>query len=281
MTERNGSSIRRRMLARRLRELREQAGFTLEEAAPALDSSPSKLSRIETGQQKADVHIVKSMLDLFDAGGDQWGELIALAREAARPGWYRAYGLGDNSYVGYETEATQVQEYTVGFVPGLLQVPDYSRALFESGQYLPTPAEREGALEVRRIRQLRLRSDDTPLRLVAIIEEAVLHNPLAGIQTQRAQLAHLLTAADLPSVTLQVMRADTGAHPALGSGFFVLSFGDLGEPDMAYIEHALGSTHFEKGPAVARARLVFDQLRSLALPPAGSVELIRRVADEM
>jgi transcriptional regulator with XRE-family HTH domain len=136
--KRNGASIRRRILARRLRELREQAGLTLEEAAPPLDSSMSKLSRIENGQQKADVHLVKSMLDLFDAGGDQWTELLTMAREAAKPGWYRAYGLGDNTYVGYETEATQVQEYAAGFVPGLLQIPDYSRVLFESGLYLPT-----------------------------------------------------------------------------------------------------------------------------------------------
>ena len=120
--KRNGASIRRRILARRLRELRERAGLTLEEAAPRLDSSMSKLSRIENGQQKADVHLVKSMLDLFDAGGDQWTELLTMAREAAKPGWYRAYGLGDNSYVGYETEATQVQEYAAGFVHGLLQV---------------------------------------------------------------------------------------------------------------------------------------------------------------
>jgi transcriptional regulator with XRE-family HTH domain len=279
--KRNGASIRRRILARRLRELREQAGFTLEEAAPLLDSSASKLSRIENGQQRADVHLVKSMLDLFDVGGAQWTELLTLAREIAQPAWYRAYGLGDNSYVGYETEATQVQEYAAGFVPGLLQVPDYSRALFESGLYLPTAEQREAAFHVRRTRQKRLESEDDPLRLVAIIDEAVLRNPLAGVPTQQEQLAHLVTAAELPTVTLQVLGTTTGAHPALGSGFVVLSFGDLGEPDMAYIEHALGFTHFEKGAAVARARLVFDQLRSIALPPTESVALIKRVADEL
>jgi transcriptional regulator with XRE-family HTH domain len=279
--KRNGASIRRRILARRLRELREQAGFTLEEAAPPLDTSMSRLSRIESGQQKADVHLVKSMLDLFDVGGGQWAELVELARETAKPAWYRAYGLVDNSYVGYETEATQVQEYATGFVPGLLQVPDYSRVLFESGLYLPTPELREAAFQVRRARQERLQSDENPLRLVAIVDEAVLRNPIAGMATQRSQLDHLVTAAALPTVTLQVLTTATGAHPALGSGFVVLSFGDLGEPDMAYIEHALGYTHFEKGAAVARARLVFDQLRSIALPPAESVGLIKQVADQL
>jgi transcriptional regulator with XRE-family HTH domain len=279
--KRNGASIRRRILARRLRAMREQAGFTLEEAAPALDSSPSRLSRIENSQQKADVHLVKSMLDLFDVGGDQWTDVIALAREAAKPGWYRAYGLGDNSYIGYETEAVRVQEYALGFVPGLLQVPEYGRALYDSSMVLRTTEERERALAVRMIRQDRLRSVDNPLHLVAVLDEAVLRNAIGGAATQRAQLAHLVAAAELPTVDLQVLPAASGAHGGLGSGFVILHFGDLGEPDMAYVEHALGATHLVKEPDLTRARLVFDQLRSLALAPAESVAFIRRVAAEL
>jgi transcriptional regulator with XRE-family HTH domain len=279
--KRNGASIRRRILARRLRELREQAGLTLEEAAPPLDSSMSKLSRIENGQQKADVHLVKSMLDLFDAGGDQWTELLTMAREAAKPGWYRAYGLGDNSYISYETEAVRVQEYALGFIPGLLQVRDYARALYDSSMVLRTAEERERALEVRMIRQGRLRSADDPLHLVAILDEAVLRNPIGGLAAQQAQLAHLVAAVELSTVDLQVLPAASGAHGGLGSGFVVLHFGDLGEPDMAYVEHALGATHLVKEPDVTRARLVFDQLRSLALGPAESMAFIRRVAAEL
>jgi transcriptional regulator with XRE-family HTH domain len=59
--KRNGASIRRRILARRLRKLREAARLTLDEAAPALDTSASRLSRIENGQQRADVHLVPCM----------------------------------------------------------------------------------------------------------------------------------------------------------------------------------------------------------------------------
>ena len=109
MTERNGSVVRRRILGRQLRLLREQAGFTLEAAAPVLDWSVSKLSRIETAQQSIDVHGVRSMLDLYDVGGDRWGELVALTRETRRKGWWRAYKLGDMSYVGFEAEACRVQ----------------------------------------------------------------------------------------------------------------------------------------------------------------------------
>jgi hypothetical protein len=78
-----------------------------------------------------------------------------------------------------------------------------------------------------------------------------------------------------------VLLAGQGAHPSLESGFFVLSFGDLGEPDMAYVEHALGSTHLWREPEVTLARLKFDRLRTLALAPSESRDLIRRVAGEL
>jgi transcriptional regulator with XRE-family HTH domain len=59
---RGTGTLRQRRLGRELRRLREEAGLTLEEAAPRLDWSTSKLSRIETGQQSVDVHGVRSIL---------------------------------------------------------------------------------------------------------------------------------------------------------------------------------------------------------------------------
>jgi hypothetical protein len=47
---------------------------------------------------------------------------------------------------------------------------------------------------------------------------------------------------------------------------------------VGYVEHPMGSVHVEKEEDVARARLVFDHLRSVALSPAASVALIERVA---
>lgn len=280
MSAGNGSSVRRRILARTLRELREQAGLTLEEAAPALYWSVSKLSRIEIAQQVADVHGVKSMLDLYRVGGERWGELVRLAHETSERGWWRAYGLGDNSYVGFETEAEQVQEFAAGFVPGLLQTGEYSEALFRASPVRRTAADLERDVAVRMIRQKRLTSATDELRLGAVVAESVLHNPVGGRAVLAAQLDHLVMAAELDNVTLQVLPAGGGAHASLASGFTLLSFGDLGEPDIAYVEHALGAVHLQNREDVALARLKFDQLLARALDPAQSQALVERVADQ-
>ncbi len=275
---RHGSVIRKRVLGRRLRVLRESAGMTLEAAAPALDWSTSTLSRIETGQQAPTVHAVRSMLDLYDAGGPVWTELVELTREVRQKGWWRAYGLGDDSYVGFENEAGAVLDYTVDFVPGLLQTADYARALFTSSIARSTEQAVDDALAVRMIRQERLTSDEDPLTITAIVDESVLYRPVGGPDVLAAQREHLIAMAALPAVTLQVLPLAVGNRATMGSGLIILSFGDLGQPDLACIEHALGSAVVEKEADVARARLLFDRLRSDALAPADTVALLRRVA---
>ncbi|TWF74802.1 helix-turn-helix protein [Pseudonocardia hierapolitana] len=278
---RNGSLVRRRQLARTLRELRVHAGLTIEAAAPLLDFSPSKLSRIENAHQGVDVHIVRSMLDLFDVGGDRWTEILELTREASAKGWWRAYGLDDRGYVPLEAEASTIRDFTVTYVPGLLQTADYARALFETSFRRRSEATLERDVTVRMIRQARLTSAERPLELFALIEESVLHRPVGGTAVMRAQLARLVEAASLETVTVQVLPTGIGAHPGIDGAFTVLSFEGLGEPDMGYVEHPMGAVHVDKEEDVTRARLVFDHLRTVAHSPAESVALIERVAAQM
>lgn len=278
VAERNGSVVRRIQLGRALRELRETAGLSVEVSAPQLDWSSSKLSRIENGQQAVDVHGVRSMLDLYGAGGERWTELIELTRQTRQKGWWRAYGLDDLGYVPLETEASLVRDFTLAYVPGLLQTADYARAVFRSGLRQRTDAEVANDVTVRMIRARHLTTDTAPLELVAIVDEAVLHRPVGGAAVHRAQLAHLVWATALPAVTLQVLPRTGGSYPGMSAVFTVLSFGDLGVADMVYVEHPMGAVHMEKAADVARATLTLDHLRSLALSPGDSVALIERVA---
>jgi hypothetical protein len=179
----------------------------------------------------------------------------------------------------FETEASRVRDFTVSYVPGLLQTADYARAMFAAGMVWDHGQALDNAVAVRTIRQERLTDPDDPLHLEAIIDEAALHRPLGGPAVWRAQLEHLLRAVELPTVTLQVLPTRLGAHPALASPFTLPRFGDLGEPDIAYVEHTLGAVTFDKEPDVARAGLFFDRLRAEALGLADSATLVRGVLD--
>ncbi|MFC0105647.1 helix-turn-helix domain-containing protein [Kibdelosporangium aridum] len=82
MSERNSPPDLRRNLGAKLRQMRKQAHLTLELAAPKLDKTRSALHRVETGQTKANVHLVRSMMDLYDAYDPV---LLDEVREANKP----------------------------------------------------------------------------------------------------------------------------------------------------------------------------------------------------
>jgi transcriptional regulator with XRE-family HTH domain len=269
--------LRKRRLARRLRQLREEARLTLTEAAPKLDKTKSALSRIEKGETNADVHLIRTMMDLYDR---QVPELLELAREAAEPGWWTAYGIRNRGYIGMETDAAAANEVTLMYVPGLLQTEDYMRALFTSSVRKRTPKEFENEVAARLYRQRRLIDDEFPLRLHAIMDEAVLRKPIGGSDVRRAQWLRLIDAAQLDTVTIQVVSDDLGVHSGMAGAFMVLEFADDEDPDLLYVAHVAGALHMEKRDELAEAKLAFDSLRSTALSPDDSVAFIDQLARE-
>jgi hypothetical protein len=236
------------------------------------------LYRTEAGESRIDVHLVRSMMDLYDYYAD---DLIEQTRQALKPRWFRVYGPENMGYVDVETEASLACEFAVQNVPGLLQTEAYMRALFDRHRLRRTPEQLENDVEVRLIRQRRLTGEEDPLELVAVIDEAALGREVGGPEVMREQLRHLVEMARLPTVTLQVLSLRDGPHSAMDGAFTLLSFPEPGDPDLLYISYATGSLHIENDKELATARLMFDQLRGEALNPADSVALIERLAAEL
>ncbi|MGH3929740.1 MAG: helix-turn-helix domain-containing protein [Pseudonocardiaceae bacterium] len=277
---RTNGTLRQRQLGRELRRFREKAGLTLDEAAPRLDWSTSKLGRIETAQQGVDVHGVRSMLDLYDIGGSQWDEIIELAREARKKDRSHPYGFSAQGYPRLEVDATVMHNYQLSYVPGLLQTEDYMRTLFRNSRRCPTDAEIDRDVEKRLLRQRRLTEEPT-LELVTIVDESALRRLVGGVEVMRTQLRQVVARAALPSVCLQVLPLFLGVHSGMGGPFTVLGYGDPDEPEIAYIEHTVNAMHLHKEADINVCKLVFDRLRSEALSPPDSVALVQRLAADL
>ncbi|WP_263250162.1 helix-turn-helix domain-containing protein [Saccharopolyspora rosea] len=275
---RTSPTFRRRRLARRIRQLREASGLTQEAAAAGLDMSTSALSRKETGEVATSVHEVRSMMDLYDVYDP---DLLDLARAAKQRGWWRAYGIEDRKYPDLETEASEVREFALAFIPGLFQTADYMRAVFRCGNPGCTDEFIENAVALRKARAERINGTDVPpLDYSAVIDESALRRPVGGAETMRRQLVQLVERAELPSVTVRVLPIGVGAHRGMESSFCLLRYpGD--EPDVLYMEHVAGSSVTEKRHDVRRAEAVFDEIWTSALDTSASVDLIHRVAREM
>jgi hypothetical protein len=255
--------------------MRENARMTLAEAAPRLQKTRSALGRIEKGETAADVHLVRSMMDLYD----QYDEnLEAMVLDAMVPGWWVPYGIKDRGFIGLETEAKLSLSWSLIYIPGLLQTEDYMRAVFSTGKFKRSKKQFENDVTARKIRQRRLINEESPLTLTAIIDEAALRKPVGGPEVMHAQLLHLVEAAKLDTVTLQIIPNSVGAHEGMEGSFTVLEFQDPEDPSLLYAEYPTGAVHVEKPEEVREAKLMFDRLRSVGRPPVDSVAFAQWVA---
>src|SRR5581483_9427673 len=105
-------TVRRRELGALLRKLRTDNGLTVEQAAERLLVSPSKLSRMETGQGVTSARDIRDLCTLYGITDEaQRDHLMKLAAEGRRRAWWQSYELGYATYVGLESEAMAISAF--------------------------------------------------------------------------------------------------------------------------------------------------------------------------
>lgn len=257
--------------------MREEAGLSIEDAAVALDKHRNSLYRLEAGETRLDVHLARSMMDVYDHYDP---DLIEDVRDALKPRWWMKFGMSALGYVDLETEAREIRELGLVYVPGLLQTRPYMQAIFEADALKRTRNELKTQVEVRLIRQRRLVDEDHPLHLVALLDESALRQTIGGPDVMREQLEHLVMMAELNTVTLRVLPRNVGAHGGQTGSFTLLDFPDPEDRTILYVEYPTGSIQVEEPVEVRRARLLFDRLLDRALGSEDSVALVEQVLTE-
>ena len=144
MPEVRSPTLRRRELGALLRSLRLERGLTVEQVAEQLLCSPSKVSRMETGHRGATLRDIRDLCDLYGVSDPAQRERMAkLAAEGKQQGWWQPYELEFATYVGLEAAATSLSDFHSIIVPGLLQTPEYARAMHQAdfAEYTPERIE--------------------------------------------------------------------------------------------------------------------------------------------
>ena len=279
-----GGIILRMLLGTQLRRLREAAGVTPERAGYEIRASRSKISRMETGHVGFKARDINDLLSLYGATDEQVrSRLLAMAQQASRPDWWSQYGDilpgWFESYLGLESVSSIIRTFELQFVHGLFQTQDYARAVTRLGHRSAPPSEIERRVGLRMRRQ-ELLTRAAPPRIWSVMDEAVLRRPFGGPAVMRAQLHHLIEAAALPHVTLQVVPFASGGHAGASGAFTVLRFDEPDLPDVVYIEQLTGAVYLDQRADVEHYLEVADQLGGEALTPAASKSFIEQVAKE-
>jgi len=278
-----GPAAARIRLGTQLRRLREEAGIGQADAGRAIRSSASKISRMELGRIAIKERDLTDLLAFYGVSDEaERMSMLALSSDGSVPGWWQAYGdavpAWMKSYLGLEQAATLIRSYDVQFVAGLLQTPEYARAVFSlPGGSCGERADRQ--LEVRMRRQEILHRADPP-HVWALIDEAALRRPVGGAAVMRAQVEHLLEISQLRHVNIQVLPFRAGGH-AVGGPIILLRFAGDQLPDVVYLEQLM-SAIYPSGPCdLAHYWDLLNKLATEADPPIASGMLLEQIRKDL
>jgi transcriptional regulator with XRE-family HTH domain len=271
-----GPTLRRRRLGAELKRCREQAGLTQENVSRHFEWHAAKVTRIETARVAVTPRDVKDLLILYGVGDQDYREaLIELARLSRERSWWANFRdiMRPGDFVGLEDGASQMSAWEPIVVPGLLQTEGYIRALMHSGRSVDPPEQLDRRVALRLKRQGRLRGP-RPLELHALVDESVVRRVIGGHEVMAGQLRHLIEAAQLPNVTLQILPFSAGEHPFLGGSAALLKFQESTHLDVVYLEGLAGDFYEEQPSEVARYREEFERLSARALDHRMTIKMI-------
>ncbi|MGH3189532.1 MAG: helix-turn-helix domain-containing protein [Streptosporangiaceae bacterium] len=254
--------------AEELRAHRAQAGMSRDELAAKVSYSPSLIAMIETGRRSPSRRLGELLDVVFSLPGT-FARLEKRLRDVPFPASFRPF-------VPHEAEARALRSYENALVPGLFQTEAYARAVLSTR---PNTSEDgiEELVAARMQRQDVLAREEPPL-IWSLIDEAALYRQAGTAEIMRRQLGHLAEVSRRPNITIQVVPYTAGPHSGLLGAFVIAELDDA--PQIAYLETAAEGETVEDPSMLARLALIFDTLRSKALPDMASKDLIIKVTEE-
>lgn len=284
--DRGNPAVQARRLRAALRRARQNAGLTLEQVATEMDSSPSKIVRVESGAVRVSTPDLKAMLDLYKiTDPDRRAEFVSMARAARQPPWWRDYGeFAAKRYLEYvelEQAAVATVNFQPQFVPGLLQTQDYASAITRRLSWDITEDRANGLVEFRMQRQKRLLDTPEPPRLSFVLDESVVQRQVGSAETMGEQIRHLIEMARRPNITIRIFRFAAGVEPRMQAPFAVVQFPDRADPDALFLESPRGDTLVASDQdEVSQYRRAFEGLEQSSLSDTDSVKFLEGLVRE-
>ncbi|MCX4582643.1 helix-turn-helix transcriptional regulator [Streptomyces sp. NBC_01481] len=251
-----------------VRQVRAARKITQKGLGSATGYSESYVSKVESGAVMPSEKFTEGCDRAFGTGTLFVRQLRRLL-EGDHPSWFVPY-------IQLERRAAQILDYSTTFIMGMLQTEEYARAVFRVGNSREGAAVMESKVSAR-IRRHEVMERDSPPLLWVVLHEACLRTEVGGPDIMARQLQRLVSEAESPHVTLQLLPFAAGA-PALGVPFTLLAFHDA--PTILHADGPQGGRPYETAKTVAAAQATYDRLRADALSPDASVARMRDMFKE-
>ncbi|MEV7928572.1 helix-turn-helix transcriptional regulator [Kitasatospora sp. NPDC088779] len=288
MAARPRPTARRIELGHELRELRQQAGITLEDAVKGLAFSSTKLQRVETGfQDLRNAGDLRKLLARYGVDDeDETERLVDLQRTASRQDWWTPYTVATMApsmprFLGVESAAQSVRAYHPTCVLGLLQTERYAKALHEIAKPIEESTSEfiQKSVALRMKRKERVVAPDDPVKLWAIQYEPALRYVAGDVDIMREQYEEIARIATLDNVTVQILPQSVRGYLSL-SDFTLLDLGDK-LPKTVQLDTGAGMSLTDKSREVGRFTRMFEALSRSALPAEATPEFLKQLTREI
>ncbi|MFT2017296.1 helix-turn-helix domain-containing protein [Streptomyces sp. 796.1] len=252
-----------------VRKVREGRKITQKALGKATGYSESYVSKVEAGVLMPSRKFAEGLDRVFGTNG-LYVSLLARLDESSAPSWFIPY-------LRREAEAEAIMDFSTATLMGLVQTPEYARAIFRAGFPRATDEEIEREVAKRMLRQSTLARPNAPTTWL-ILHESCLRTVVGGPDVMASQLESLTSIAKHPAMDIQVLPFTAGAHAAHIAAFTILrsATGELA----THMDDVVGGRLFTEGPAVEKTVEAYERLRAHALAPDASLEIISNLAKE-
>lgn len=273
------STGRCREIGARLRMYREFCDYTGVAMAERLNWTSTMVSRAESGKRPMTKLEVALYMGLCGVSGKELDHLLQLAGE---PDDYRLQPhpvlVPDelHSLLFHESTAAAIDGFEPNYIPGILQTPDYIRALLEETA-LADPSNFEKWVEIRHARRVVL-TRVKPALCTLFVHENAFRMQIGGPRVMANQLLHLVFATGRPQCSIRVVPASAGGRGMAGSSFQIFRYHE--DSPMVYVQNETTSEFLEKDKDQKVYQALLNRLASVALNDAQSRAFIADLATQ-
>jgi transcriptional regulator with XRE-family HTH domain len=272
----------RRRLQRELRRLRTEKSETQRDVATAMDWSPSKLIRIESGAVSVSTNDLRQLLAHYGVADGVAEELVAINKDGRAKSWadFPVLDAATRQYYGLESSAAILRQFESMLVPGLLQTEEYTRSVIKDINWPDAGDEAiRQRVEARAARQLLLDREPLP-EMFFILDEAVIRREVGNKAVMRRQLDRIEELAARDRITVQIIPFERGLHPGVQGPFTLLEFTD--EDPALFLESRVDIVTRDDPDAIGSYLDLFQHMeRNLASPPDQLGKIFSRTRKEL
>jgi transcriptional regulator with XRE-family HTH domain len=283
--DQTSTTLVRRQLGRLLKEARDGAGLTQEQAGHILEMGKATVGRLEKGENdRVRLRDMDAMGNAYGLAEDKVAELKALAAQTATKSWWQVYRHlifpGYSTYLGLEAGATHLRFFQPLIIPGILQTAAYARAIERPFRPADTEDDVANRVALRMQRSSVLTRQYKPAQGDFVISESVLHTVVGSDDVMSEQSRHLADMSTRENIRIRILPFTAG-HPGhtVATPYIIMDFPKQSrEPSVVFTETTIGTMIFEDREDVKEFREVHESIQRAALDDHPSRELIRKIA---